>query len=70
MYLWDTPEGGPCFMRPTGETDDYDNLQIYHSFLEGSLSADSPDPTHQQMKFFSGPWKRGSDLSSLTAFRS
>ena len=19
MYLWDTPEGGPCFMRPTGE---------------------------------------------------
>ena len=51
MYLWDTPEGGPCFMRPTGETDNYDNLQIYHSFLEGSLSADSPDPTHQQMKF-------------------
>jgi len=59
MYLWDTPEGGPCFMRPTG-----------------SRSADSPDPTHDQMKYClagfdedwnaqantKDPWCRGSSF--------
>ena len=43
MYLWNTTEGGPCFLRPTGI-----HKQMQHPTKSydhpGSKSADSPSP--------------------------